>query len=288
MQLLVVETHIEYQSPKLTMTNSSRRSCDYRHCGLVAIFVTFLISNASAKGSNLPQKVVANTLPVKAKDDASIFSRLRIPDETKMLPWQATFLLRLVKPKFLQEQEETFSTASNSREKLMSVQILNNFYKWVAKFIDRLSDWGLRHQKNFGIAAKASVFTFIGFAILRRLGNWYKGMAEYEILLDHTDFEYQAYGGCFNGMGSSLTASINQTAVVEYQYSHLMRRLKNSLGKGIFFFKNILCQLLLQDSNFYSDLYFLCCTIFILIILYCSKTSVLLSEDINESYFGLT
>lgn len=248
------------------MTNSSRRSRNYGQCGIVMIFVTLLISNASAKGSNLPQKVVANTSPVKTKDDTSIFSRLRIPDETKMLPWQATFLLRLVKPKFLQEQEETFSTASNSREKLMSVQILNNFYKWIAKFIDRLSDWGLRHQKNFGIAAKASVFTFIGFAILRRLGNWYKGMAEYEILLDHTDFEYQAYGGCFNGMGSSLTASINQTAVVEYRYSHLMRRLKNSLGKGIFFFaKNIIYQLLLQNLCFHEDLQCRRCAIFILI-----------------------
>ena len=56
-------------------------------------------------------------------------------------------------------------------------------------------------------------------------------MAEYELLLDHTDFDYQAYGGCFNGIGSSLIASINQTAAVEFRYSNLIKRLRNSLGK---------------------------------------------------------
>ena len=89
------------------MTNSTRQLRNYRQCALLAIIVALLISNTAAvKGSNLPQKVVANTLPVKAKDDSSIFSRLRIRDETKMLPWQASFLFRLFKPNFLQEQEE--------------------------------------------------------------------------------------------------------------------------------------------------------------------------------------
>lgn len=74
-------------------------------------------------------------------------------------------------------------------------------------------------------------YSSLGFAILRRLGNWYKGMAEYELLLDHTDFDYQAYGGCFNGLGSALMASVNQTAVREYRYSNLVRRLRNALGK---------------------------------------------------------
>lgn len=183
----------------------------------------------AAKPNSIPQKVLITPAPRKNNEETSIFSKFRIPDETKMLPWQATVLLRIIKPKFLQEQEEKF-LQSSSREKLLYVQVVNNFYKWIAKCFDKLSNWGLRHQKNFHVAAKASLFTFIGFAILRRLGNWYKGMAEYEILLDHTDFSYQAYGGCFNGMGSSLTASINQTAVVEFRYSHLMRRLRNSLG----------------------------------------------------------
>jgi hypothetical protein len=194
------------------------------------LLISILSQNVlSAKPNNVPQKVLATTPPRRNNEETSIFSKLRIPDETKMLPWQATVLLRLIKPKFLQEQDEKFQQSS-SREKLLYVQVMNNFYKWIAKCFDKLSAWGLRHQKNFHVAAKASIFTFIGFAILRRLGNWYKGMAEYEILLDHTDFSYQAYGGCFNGMGSSLTASINQTAVIEFRYSHLMRRLRNSLG----------------------------------------------------------
>ena len=280
------------------MTNSTRHLRSYRQCALLAIIVTLLISNtADAKGSNLPQKVVANTLPVKTKDDTSIFSRLRIRDETKMLPWQASFLFRLFKPNFLQEQEENLlSTSSNAPEKLLSVQILSSFYKWVAKFIDRLSDWGLRHQKNFSIAAKASVLTFLGFAILRRFGNWYKGMAEYEILLDHTDFDYQAYGGCFNGMGSSLTASINQTAVVEYRYSHLMRRLKNSLGLLMLFFflKSTFCSKFVL--SYYSHFYFYALLIIDVVLLFLSTqmssrvfiVSAHFSEITNESNTSLT
>jgi hypothetical protein len=277
-QPCILEIRVDQSAEGLNMTNSRRHLRNFRQCALLAIIVTLLISNtAAAKGSNLPQKVVANTLPVKTKDDTSIFNRLRIRDETKMLPWQASFLFRLFKPNFLQEQEENLlSTSSNAPEKLLSVQILSSFYKWVAKFIDRLSDWGLRHKKNFSIAAKASVLTFLGFAILRRFGNWYKGMAEYEILLDHTDFDYQAYGGCFNGMGSSLTASINQTAVVEYRYSHLMRRLKNSLGLFIFYLKNVLCLSFLFSCS-YSELLWssnqLCCASFFY-LLYCLLVSV--------------
>jgi hypothetical protein len=170
-------------------------------------------------------------LPIPQKP--SIFEKFRIPDETKMLPWQATLLLRIIRPKFLYKEEKAV-IKSQSRENLYTVKILKNSYKWLERIFERFLSWGSSHQETFKLIGKASVFTLIGLAILRRLGNWYKGMAEYELLLDHTDYEYQAYGGCFNGIGSSLMASINNTAVVQYRYNHLMRRLKNSLDTPCF------------------------------------------------------
>jgi len=57
------------------------------------------------------------------------------------------------------------------------------------------------------------------------------GLAEYEVLLDHTDHEYQAYGGCFNGIGASLLAALNGSAVVKHHYSHLASRLVDALDR---------------------------------------------------------
>jgi hypothetical protein len=59
-------------------------------------------------------------------------------------------------------------------------------------------------------------------------------MAEYELLLDNTDYEYQAYGGCFNGIGGSLMASLNHTAVAEYKYTQLVRNLVGALDVPCF------------------------------------------------------
>ena len=113
--------------------------------------------------SSIQHKVVATNTPQKSKGGSSIFDKLRIPDETKMLPWQATLLLRIIKPKFLMEQDEKFLLSSSSpREKLMSVQLLSNAYKWLERGFENLSKWALSHKKNFNIAAKSSVLVFIG------------------------------------------------------------------------------------------------------------------------------
>ena len=126
------------------------------------IIVMIVLSVCIGKTSSVQPKVLAASTPQKSKEGSSIFDKLRIPEETKMLPWQVTLLLRLTKPKFLQDNDDFLMSSSSPREKLLSVQLLSNAYKWLGAFFDKVSVWGVSHKKNFGLAAKSSVLFFIG------------------------------------------------------------------------------------------------------------------------------
>ena len=139
-------------------------------CAFMRVIIALLVLNAFiTKTSSIQRKVVATNTPQKSKGGSSIFDKLRIPEETKMLPWQATLLLRIIKPKFLQDQDEKFLMSSSPREKLMSVQLISNAYKWLERVFENLSRWALSHKKNFHIAAKSSVLVFIGEKIILSL-----------------------------------------------------------------------------------------------------------------------
>lgn len=126
------------------------------------ILILIALSGCVGKTSVVQQKILAANTPQKSKDRPSIFDKFRIPEETKMLPWQITVLLRLMKPKFMQDDDDFLMSSSSPREKLLSAQLLSNAYKWLGAFFDKISVWGMSHKKNFGLAAKASVLTFIG------------------------------------------------------------------------------------------------------------------------------
>ena len=134
-----------------------------RYAIMRAILAILVLNVFIIRTSSIQHKVVATNTPQKSKGGSSIFDKLRIPEETKMLPWQATLLLRIIKPKFLMEQDEKFLLSSSSpREKLMSVQLISNACKWLERGFESLSKWALSHKKNFNIAAKSSVLVFIG------------------------------------------------------------------------------------------------------------------------------
>jgi hypothetical protein len=114
------------------------------------------------KINSIHYTALASNSPIKSTE-VSIFNKLRISEETKTLPWQATLLLKLFKPQFLQEKEETLLISTPRREKFfVSDQFLDRAYKWIEKYFKKVLDWGLSHQKTFNIAVKASIFTVIG------------------------------------------------------------------------------------------------------------------------------
>lgn len=62
----------------------------------------------------------------------------------------------------------------------------------VLSTLRRAASWlGPHPGRALGLLSRALFFGFVGVAVLKRIGNWYKGMAEYEILLDRADYEYQ-------------------------------------------------------------------------------------------------
>ena len=166
-------------------------------------------------------------------------------EEAKMLPWQASLMLKLMRgvlpgrfsagPDAAGTKEELSLANRGSRwTNTRSGKLLAACLNWVELGLQRLYNRFVMHRRTLVVGVKASIIALFALALLRRLGNWYKGMAEYEVLLDNTDYEYQAYGGCFNGIGSSLMSSMNLTSVSQHRYTHLMRRLVDSLDVPCF------------------------------------------------------
>lgn len=89
--------------------------------------------------------------------------------------------------------------------------------------------WAAAHKATFIVVGKASAVAAFTWVILRKIGNWFKGMAEYELLLDKTDYDYQSYGCNLNGIGGWLLSSMNATAVSQYKCSNSTRILENVL-----------------------------------------------------------
>lgn len=109
---------------------------------------------------------------------------------TRTLPWQAKVLLRLFGVSALESDE---NSNSNSTTSLLPSRFHERM-KWLFIASSKATAWLSIHRRTFGVLTRAACIGFVGLAVLRRIGNWYKGMAEYEILLDQTDYDYQVSG----------------------------------------------------------------------------------------------
>ena len=148
----------------------------------------------------------------------------------RTLPWQAKMLMKM----FGVTAKDDDADADGSGQLSVPTSRLQERLRWLFVVAARVQTWMSSHRRTFGLLTRACVFSFLGLALLRRVGNWYKGMAEYEILLDRTDHDYQAYGCTLNGIGTTLLSSINQTAVTQYKHTQLCRRLVAALDAPCF------------------------------------------------------
>ncbi len=112
--------------------------------------------------------------------------------------------------------------------------LLISSFDVIKRFSAPLVLWAKRHKALFAFGCKASIYSMFGLLILRKISNWYKGMAEFELLLDHTDYEYQTYGFILNDVSGSIISSINQSVVHEYKYSYLYRKLIDAMDTPCF------------------------------------------------------
>ena len=173
-------------------------------------------------------KVEDGKHPSMKKGGTKATSSMTTVEESKMLPWQATLILKTLFPnRYTNGGKNSVSPPSTTVSSSLSSSFTRG-RKWMntksGKFlahclqmmeqgVRRLYDQFALHRRSLVVGLQGLLIAAVVVAVLRRLGNWYKGMAEYELLLDSTDYEYQAYGGCFNGIGSSLMSSMNMTAI---------------------------------------------------------------------------
>ena len=195
---------------------------------IVLIVVQLLSLLLYVNSNNNIGNINSNTLT-----GSRIKSYLKDQDEAK-LPWPATFFVNMLK------KDNNSNKYNNS---ILIIPKSNSFinHPIVSKTIDFIKHYGSpilvwirSHRRTYAIVGRATVFTLIGVFLLRKVSKWYKGMAEFELLLDQTDYDYQSFGCILNGIGGSLVSSINQTAVSEFKYTYLYRRLSAALDSPCF------------------------------------------------------
>jgi hypothetical protein len=74
------------------------------------------------------------------------------------------------------------------------VRVVENVKPVLLSLGPKLYRWGMHHRNRITTVGFLAVFGFIGIKMYKALESWYKGLAEYEILLDDGDLNYQAYG----------------------------------------------------------------------------------------------
>lgn len=90
------------------------------------------------------------------------------------------------------------------------------------------------HKKSVIFLLKSFGLTFLTIWIINRIINWYKGIAETEILLDKTDYIYHSYGYNLNGIGNWLISNFNQTTIQKHNYGNIIKHLENVLDAPCF------------------------------------------------------
>lgn len=149
------------------------------------------------------------------------------------LPWQFSLLRKLV-PALRKSTEPnsiaSISSASKSNNNNNLIQKGINLLKGHSQnVLTKISSWIQHHKKTFHFALKGFGLFVLAYWVIRRVISWYQDIAEYEVLLDQTDFVYQSYGCNLNGIGEWLLSSMNQTAINQFGYESLLKSLENSL-----------------------------------------------------------
>ena len=90
------------------------------------------------------------------------------------------------------------------------------------------------HKNSFLFLFKTLGLTFVTVSFIYRIINWYKGIAEAEILLDKADYVYHSYGFNLNGLSSWLISKLNQTDIIKYDYVQIIKNLETSLDTPCF------------------------------------------------------
>eukprot|EP01038_Epipyxis_sp_PR26KG_P007397 gene7397-10082_t len=200
-------------------------------------------SNSQLSHYNVESIRPSSLSPSINKIKLSKVSDLQIDlDAESQLPWQIKILLKLFVPlKVSIDPTESNAVAKYKQRqslRLSTPSWVPLFSKHVAKFCSKYSqillEWMSSHKESFIFIGKAMIAVYLGLAILKRIGHWYSGMAEYEILLDHTDYDYNSFGSHLNGVGIAVLSSLNQSTINELKYGSLYNRLAVSLDKPCF------------------------------------------------------
>lgn len=162
----------------------------------------------------------------------------------KRLPWAARVMFPLINSKYkIELSDAPISSSSDEISTFTRVKtlfpILN--HPWVRPVLQKLSPiwqkvifWIKSHTHWYIFALKAFIGVNIALAIIRRVAHWYTGIAEYEILLDKEDHDYQLFGAHFDGHGLKLLSNLDSDLVNSLGYEKVFQRLCTAISRPCF------------------------------------------------------
>jgi hypothetical protein len=75
------------------------------------------------------------------------------------------------------------------------------------------------------------VCVLTGVVVARRVVNWYRGISDFEVLLDKRDVQYHTHGGVLRQAAVTVLSGVNHTAVTELKYEALYDKIVSALDK---------------------------------------------------------
>lgn len=152
------------------------------------------------------------------------------------LPWQIKILSRLL-PTIVNNDSQTNLLRTQTKPTIafsIIKQLHEFFLKHYNKFHASFKAWIQTHQKVFLYLTKGFGFALVTLFLIKRVMSWYRGIAEFEILVDKTDYIYQSYGSNLNGINSWLISRLNHSSIQHYNYQTISRNIENILDTPCF------------------------------------------------------
>lgn len=195
---------------------------------LHALVVAEAGMKGTAKGLKLPEATatISPLLLAELQDT----SALSIP--SKYLPWQVRSFIYIFGDK--EDRNSHISLDRDRAEDEKQALRLSRIREVSYNSFSGLRRWACSHRAKFRFLSKSFVFTSLGILVLKCFESWYKGMAEFEILLDSTDLEYQSFGSNMHAVSTSLVHILDPFDVTDRRLASMYNKLSVAMDTPCF------------------------------------------------------
>lgn len=129
---------------------------------------------------------------------------------------------------------QVYTTKIIDSVSLFYIQVVDKISSTVFNIGSKIYKWGITHRPTLIVFSITLFVGILGYRVIKIIENWYQGLSEYELLLDHNDYHYQAYGKSLESFETILLSSFNESIAYSNKYSSLYNKLSLALETPCF------------------------------------------------------